>query len=125
MKNLPQKDAAPQREMRFSRSIEESDTEWHGRSLQGAQWSVYQGTAAKVISTLPEASVHCAITSPPYYWLRDYGIDGQIGLEETVGEYVDSISGVMDEVKRVLRPDGLLFVNLGDTYYSGKGASHG
>ena len=100
-------------------------TEWHGTSSRNAQWSIYQGASESVLAKLPEASVHCAVTSPPYYWLRDYGVDGQIGLEETVEEYVKSICGVMDGVKRVLRPDGLLFLNLGDTYYSGKGKSHG
>jgi len=100
-------------------------TEWHGTSSRNAQWSIYQGSSESVLAKLPEASVHCAVTSPPYYWLRDYGVDGQIGLEETVEEYVKSICGVMDGVKHVLRPDGLLFLNLGDTYYSGKGKSHG
>jgi DNA modification methylase len=65
------------------------------------------------------------ITSPPYYWLRDYGVDGQIGLEETVDQYVSAIAGVMDQVYRVLRRDGILFLNIGDTYYSGKGQSRG
>lgn len=100
-------------------------TEWHGTSSRDARWSIYQGSSAFVLAKLPEASVHCVITSPPYYWLRDYGVDGQIGLEETVEAYVKSICGVMDGVKHVLRPDGLLFLNLGDTYYSGKGKSHG
>lgn len=58
---------------------------------------------------------------PPYYSLRDYGIDGQIGLEDTVNEYVMSLCCVMDQLYRILRKDGLLFLNLGDTYYSGKG----
>jgi len=75
--------------------------------------------------TLPENQFSCAVTSPPYYWLRDYGVDNQIGQEETIDLYVNSISTAMNEVKRVLKPDGLLFLNLGDTYYSGKGKSHG
>jgi DNA modification methylase len=99
--------------------------EWHGTSARRAQWSIYQGSSESVLTRLPEASVHCVVTSPPYYWLRDYGVDGQIGLEETIDGYVKSICGVMDVVKHVLRPDGLLFLNLGDTYYSGKGKSHG
>jgi DNA modification methylase len=65
------------------------------------------------------------ITSPPYFWLRNYGIDGQLGLEETVEEYVSGLNKVMSGVFRVLKPDGLLFLNLGDTYYSGKGESQG
>ncbi len=114
----------------FARSFpagagEDENTQWHGRSSQGGRWSIYQGSSAEVLSELEEASVHCAVTSPPYYWLRDYGVAGQIGLEDTVQGYVDSVADVMDEVKKVLRPDGLLFLNLGDTYYSGKGKSHG
>lgn len=102
-----------------------NQAEWHGTSSRNTRWSIYQGSSEVVLATLPEASVNCVVTSPPYYWLRDYGVDGQIGLEETVEGYVNSICGVMDAVKRVLRPDGLLFLNLGDTYYSGKGESHG
>ena len=102
-----------------------ASTGWHGTSSRNAQWSIYQGSAEVVLAKLPEVSVNCAVTSPPYFWLRDYGVDGQIGLEETVEDYVESICAVMDAVKRVLMPDGLLFLNLGDTYYSGKGKSHG
>jgi DNA modification methylase len=65
------------------------------------------------------------VTSPPYYWLRDYGVGGQLGQEETVLQYVKGLADTMDEVYRVLAEDGLLFLNLGDTYYSGKGKSHG
>jgi len=98
---------------------------WHGISSQNAKWSIYQGSSESVLGMFPKESVHCVITSPPYYWLRDYGVYGQIGLEDTVDGYVSSICGVMDVVKCILRPDGLLFLNLGDTYYSGKGKSHG
>jgi DNA modification methylase len=56
------------------------------------------------------------MTSPPYWNLRDYGVDGQLGQEATAGEYVDNLAAVFDEVKRVLRPDGSLWLNLGDTY---------
>lgn len=99
--------------------------EWHGTTLSMQQWSVYQGDATTTLAKLPNESIHCAVTSPPYFWLRDYGVDGQIGLEDTVAGYVESICAVMDQLKRVLRPDGLLFLNLGDTYYSGKGESQG
>ena len=67
---------------------------------------------------LPDESVHMAMTSPPYWNLRDYGVDGQLGLEENAEDYVSNIANVMDEVKRVLRPDGSLWLNLGDTYDS-------
>ena len=88
-------------------------------------WTVYTGDPRTVLSFLPNESFHCVITSPPYFWLRDYGISGQIGLEETVAGYISSIAVVMEEVRRVLRKDGVMFLNLGDTYYSGKGKSHG
>lgn len=97
---------------------------WSG-SIDGKAWTLFCGNAAAALSHIPDESVHCIITSPPYYSLRDYGVDGQIGLEDTVNEYVMSLCGVMDQLYRVLRKDGLLFLNLGDTYYSGKGASHG
>ncbi|MXY07786.1 MAG: site-specific DNA-methyltransferase [Rhodothermaceae bacterium] len=74
---------------------------------------------------MPEGSVNCVVTSPPYFWLRDYGVPGQIGMEESVQEYVDNITTIMEEVRRVLRDDGVAFFNVGDTYYSGKGKSHG
>ena len=96
-----------------------------GSTTTGTGWSVYQGGAAEVLRELEKESVSCVITSPPYYWLRDYGVDDQIGREETVAEYVDSIASVMDEVYRVLKRNGLLFLNLGDTYYSGKGKPKG
>jgi DNA modification methylase len=65
------------------------------------------------------------MTSPPYYWQRDYKVAGQIGLEPTIGEYVKAICDVMDGVRRILNPKGVLFLNLGDTYYSGKGRPQG
>lgn len=98
---------------------------WHGHTVNGTAWHVHEGDARAVLETLPNNEYHCAMTSPPYYWLRDYGVEQQIGLEETVNNYVQAIASVMDEVRRVLRPDGLLFLNLGDTYYSGKGESQG
>src|SRR6266568_4537764 len=107
----------------FADTESSHSTEWHGTSSRDTQWSIYQGSAGDVLTKLPAASVNCAVTSPPYFWLRDYGVDGQIGLEGTVDDYVESICAVMDAVKRVLRQDGLLFLNLGDTYYSGKGKS--
>jgi DNA modification methylase len=68
---------------------------------------------------LPDKSVHCCVTSPPYYGLRDYGIDEQIGLEETPEKYIESLVQVFTEVKRVLRDDGTLWLNIGDSYFGG------
>lgn len=99
--------------------------EWKGLSKNGVEWKVYKGDAISVLKKFPNDSYNCVVTSPPYYWLRDYGVDQQIGQEETVDEYVNAISSTMDEVKRVLKQDGVLFLNLGDTYYSGKGESQG
>lgn len=98
---------------------------WSGVTESGASWSVFRGNAHSVLLDLPSKHFNCVITSPPYYWLRDYGVEEQIGQEPTVEGYVHAIASVMDEVKRVLRDDGVLFLNLGDTYYSGKGKSHG
>jgi DNA modification methylase len=100
-------------------------TEWHGESSTGLSWCVYHGQADIVLQKLSNESVHCVVTSPPYFWLRDYHVAGQIGLEETVQDYVSATGKVMEGVKRVLRDDGLLFLNIGDTYYSGKGESQG
>lgn len=96
-----------------------------GSTKSNVDWTVYNGDAVEILQELPNESYNCVTTSPPYYWLRDYGVDGQIGQEDTVGNYVNSICRVMDEIHRVLKSDGVLFLNLGDTYYSGKGKSHG
>lgn len=77
------------------------------------------GDSREVLSTLPAASVHCCVTSPPYFGLRDYGCDGQIGLEKTPDAYVAELVGVFREVRRVLRDDGTLWLNLGDSYAAG------
>ncbi len=98
---------------------------WEGATSSGIHWAVYQGDAKSVLSKLPTDTFDCVVTSPPYYWLRDYGVEDQIGLENTVSEYVTAISSVMDEVQRVLKPSGVMFLNIGDTYYSGKGESKG
>jgi hypothetical protein len=74
------------------------------------------GDALEVLKTLDDESVNCCVTSPPYWSLRDYGVDGQLGLEETPEEYVESIVGIFREVKRVLRGDGTVWLNLGDSY---------
>lgn len=86
---------------------------------------MYHGDAYEVLKQLPDEIFNCVVTSPPYFWLRNYDVDGQLGQEATVSGYVDSLCTVMDEVFRVLRKDGVLFLNLGDTYYSGKGESQG
>lgn len=78
--------------------------------------------ALAVLRELPSASVNMCVTSPPYYGLRDYGVDGQIGVEDTPFEYVRRLTEIFREVKRVLRDDGTLWLNIADSYAgSGKG----
>lgn len=86
---------------------------------------VIQGDALEVLATLPDESVHCVVTSPPYWGLRDYGVDGQIGLEVTPEVFVEALVGVLREVRRVLRADGTLWLNLGDTYIGGRNGGIG
>jgi DNA modification methylase len=82
-------------------------------------WTLLQGDALEQLKTLPGESIHCCVTSPPYWGLRDYGVDGQLGLESTPDEYVAKMVEVFREVRRVLRDDGTLWLNLGDSYASG------
>lgn len=83
---------------------------------------IIQGDALEELRKLPQESVDCCVTSPPYYNLRDYGIAEQLGLEETPEEYVQKLVAVFREVRRVLKKDGTLWVNIGDGYAgSGKG----
>lgn len=84
--------------------------------------TILQGDALEMLRTLPPESVHTCVTSPPYYGLRDYGADGQIGKEETPEDYIEKLLQVFREVRRVLCADGTLWVNIGDSYAgSGKG----
>lgn len=79
----------------------------------------------KALATMPADSVHCCITSPPYYGLRDYEIEGQIGREDTPEQYIRRLVEVFREVRRVLRPDGTLWLNIADTYCgTGSKAGH-
>ena len=77
---------------------------------------IIQADAREALRELPDGSVHCCVTSPPYFGLRDYGNDRQIGLERTPDEYVAALLEVFREVRRVLRKDGTLWLNLGDSY---------
>lgn len=77
---------------------------------------ILQGDCREVLRTFPDESVHCIVTSPPYWGLRDYGVAGQLGLEASHLDYVDAMVGVFLECRRVLRSDGTLWLNLGDSY---------
>lgn len=90
------------------------------------KWEYLVGDAREVLKTLPEKSVQMCVTSPPYFGLRDEGIEGQIGLEKTLELYVQHLIEIFQEVRRVLRDDGTLWLNLGDNYAgSGKGGNTG
>lgn len=85
---------------------------------------ILQGDARAILPTLDAKSVNCCVTSPPYFGLRDYGCDGQIGLEDTPDAFVAQMVTVFREVRRVLKDDGTLWLNLGDSYAgSGKGGN--
>jgi DNA modification methylase len=79
-------------------------------------WRIIEGDCREVLATLPDESIQCCVTSPPYFGLRDYGVDGQIGLEESPEAWLDEMVAVFREVRRVLRDDGTLWLNLGDAY---------
>jgi len=77
---------------------------------------IYNGEALEILKTFPDESIDCIVTSPPYWMLRDYGVDNQIGLEKTFDEYINKLCDIFDEIKRVLKKDGTCWVNIGDTY---------
>lgn len=80
---------------------------------------IIEGDALHALRLLPSNSIQCVVTSPPYWGLRDYGIDGQIGLEVTLPQFINHLVAIFSEIKRVLRDDGTLWVNIGDGYTSG------
>lgn len=92
--------------------------EYYGDSPEVAGM-VLPGDVRKTLELLDDQSVQCVVTSPPYWSLRDYGIDGQIGLTESMYSYIEELNAVFLQVKRVLRDDGTLWLNIGDSYTSG------
>lgn len=85
-----------------------------------SRYELHVGDCIESLKKLPEQSVNTCVTSPPYYALRDYGVEGQIGLEETPEEFIQKLVAVFREVRRVLRDDGTLWVNIGDSWSSKK-----
>jgi DNA modification methylase len=81
---------------------------------------IYNGESLEVLKTFPDESVDMCITSPPYYGLRDYGVEGQLGLEKSPDEYIDRLCTIFDEVRRVLKDTGTCWVNISDSYAGGK-----
>ena len=88
-------------------------------------FGIIAGDVLTALQHLPKDSFNVVVTSPPYFWVRDYEVDGQIGHEETVEGYVQKLGEVFQEVMRVLHPKGVFYLNIGDTYYSGNGQPHG
>lgn len=89
-------------------------------NIQDFKDKVFNMDCVEYLKTLPDNCIDCCVTSPPYFGLRDYGVDGQIGLEQTPVEYVEHITDVCSEVFRVLKPTGTLWLNIGDTYNGNK-----
>ncbi|MXX60272.1 MAG: site-specific DNA-methyltransferase [Holophagales bacterium] len=118
-------DVVPAKSTLYDAPAKPGPLQTHRGKANRQDWTIYEGSALSVLQSLEPSFVDCIVTSPPYFWLRDYGVDGQIGLEDTVDGYVSSLVEIMSEARRVLRPEGVAFLNLGDTYYSGKGKSHG
>jgi site-specific DNA-methyltransferase (cytosine-N4-specific) len=84
--------------------------------------TLYHGDSLAVLREMPDQSVDCCVTSPPYFGLRDYGEEGQYGLEASPAEYVETMRALFAEVRRVLADDGTLWLNLGDSYANGGGS---
>lgn len=80
---------------------------------------LFKGEVLQIMNSLPSRSIQCVVTSPPYWGLRDYNIEGQIGLEKTLTQYANRLVAVFSEVKRVLKDNGIFWLNIGDGYTSG------
>jgi site-specific DNA-methyltransferase (adenine-specific) len=85
-------------------------------AIAGENFKVFVGDCREVLKQMDSNSVNCCVTSPPYWGLRDYGTEQQIGLEDEPKKFVEELVGVFREVRRVLRDDGVLWLNLGDSY---------
>jgi len=80
---------------------------------------IFEGDATNVLQRIPSQSVQCVVTSPPYWGLRDYKVPGQIGLEPSLPQFINRLTTIFAETKRVLANDGVLWLNIGDAYTSG------
>src|SRR6266705_6158715 len=87
--------------------------------IQVSESLVLEGDVDEVLPRIPDAAVQCVVTSPPYWGLRDYGVQGQIGLEPTLAAYLHKLTSISAQVRRILKPDGVLWLNIGDGYTSG------
>lgn len=91
-------------------------------ALHAGPWQIINGDCRDVLRSLAAESVQCVVTSPPYLAQRDYQVRGQVGLESTIAAYVETMVGIMREVRRVMRPDATLWLNIGDKYNGSGGA---
>ncbi|GJL66724.1 MAG: hypothetical protein NPIRA05_16950 [Nitrospirales bacterium] len=92
---------------------------WPLRFSENVPVQIVSGDVREKLSSLPEETVHCCVTSPPYWGMRDYGYRGQIGAEATIEEYISNLVSCFREVHRVLRTDGTFWLNIANTYTSG------
>lgn len=90
-----------------------------GQALKIKESSIVRGNALDVLKLIPDNTIQCGVTSPPYWGLRDYGIPNQIGAENNLNDYINNLVSIFREVRRVLKKDGTLWLNIGDSYTSG------
>ena len=93
--------------------------------LSNRTWDLHVGNSLEVLPTLAPSSIDCVVTSPPYYWQRDYNVDGQFGMEPTIDGFVNNLVATFAALRPALKPTATIFLNLGDTYYNAKGKPHG
>jgi DNA modification methylase len=93
--------------------------------IRGNGYWLFSGEAARVLGQIPKNSVQCVVTSPPYWMARDYKVENQLGLEKTPKAYIERLVDIMGAIKQILRPDGCVFLNLGDGYARQAGAVTG
>ncbi len=98
---------------------------WSGTSSLGIPWEVHRGDAKETAKLLRPNSIDCVVTSPPYYWQRDYDVEGQLGQESSIQEYVSKLCDTLDAIRPSLKSTAVVFLNIGDTYYSAKGLPKG
>lgn len=92
---------------------------------QGTTCDIITGDCLSLLRDLPTESVQCCVTSPPYWGLRDYGVDGQIGAEASLEDFMARLVAVFREVRRALKPDGVAWINMGDSYAGARGGGQG
>ena len=119
-KILPRRDLEREvreaQESQTKRMSKPSAPELPDNGLQDWLNTIQHGECLELLRQLPDESIDCCVTSPPYWNLRDFGVEGQLGMEETFHEYIENLCTIFNEVRRVLKPEGTCWVNMGDTY---------